>query len=72
LFNWPNVGFIANMPLDQKHSLHEPLESTHLILAWSAIVLIVLHVAGALYHQFLRRDDVLKRMLPGTNVPEHL
>lgn len=70
LFNWPNVGFIANMPLDQKHALHEPLESTHVILAWSAIVLIVIHVAGALYHQFLRGDDVFKRMLPGTQVAD--
>jgi cytochrome b561 len=27
-------------------------------------VLIPLHVAAALYHQFIRRDDVLRRMLP--------
>ncbi len=40
-------------------------------LAWSAIVLVVLHVSAALYHQFFRRDDVLKRMLPGTRVTEH-
>jgi len=70
LFDWPNVGFIANMPLDQKHALHEPLESTHVILAWSAIVLIVIHVAGALYHQFFRGDDVFRRMLPGTQVAD--
>jgi cytochrome b561 len=70
LFDWPNIGFIANMPLDQKRSLHEPLEAIHMYLAWSAIVLLVIHVAGALWHQFIRRDDVLKRMLPGTQVAE--
>src|SRR5690242_18622066 len=70
LFDWPNVGFIANMPLDQKRALHEPLETTHVILAWSAIVLVVIHVAGALWHQFFRRDDVLRRMLPGTRVAD--
>jgi cytochrome b561 len=70
LFDWPNVGFIANMPLDQKRALHEPLETTHVILAWSAIVLVVIHVAGALWHQFFRRDDVLRRMLPGTQVAD--
>jgi cytochrome b561 len=26
---------------------------------------IVLHVAGALKHQFIDRNDILKRMLPG-------
>jgi cytochrome b561 len=36
----------------------------HVVLAWSAIVLVPLHIAGALYHQFIRRDDVLARMLP--------
>jgi cytochrome b561 len=70
LFDWPNIGFIANMPLDQKHGLHEPLEAIHTYLAWSAIVLVVLHVAAALYHQFFRRDDVLRRMFPGTRVAD--
>jgi len=70
LFNWPNIGFIANMPLDQKHTLHEPLEAIHMYLAWSAIVLFVIHLAGALYHQFITRDDVLKRMVPGTQVAD--
>jgi cytochrome b561 len=46
------------------------LALTHIFLAWSAIVLIPIHVLGALYHQFLRRDDVLKRMIPGTRVAE--
>ncbi|MBS0275611.1 MAG: cytochrome b [Proteobacteria bacterium] len=70
LFDWPNVGFIANMPLNQRRLWHEPLETTHMLLAWSAIVLVAIHVAGALYHQFVTRDDVLKRMLPGTQVKE--
>lgn len=70
LFNWPNIGFIANLPLDQKNPLRHTFGSTHEILAWSAIVLIVLHVVGALWHQFFRRDEVLKRMVPGTQVGE--
>lgn len=35
---------------------------------WLAILLaltIALHIAAALYHYFIRRDGVLKRMLPG-------
>jgi cytochrome b561 len=44
--------------------------TVHVYLAWSAIVLIPIHVAGALYHQFVRRDHVLKRMIPGTRVED--
>lgn len=35
------------------------------ILPWLIVLLLVLHVAGALYHQFVRHDSVLRRMLPG-------
>lgn len=70
LFDWPNIGFIAGAPLDQKKPLHENFEMIHTFLAWSAIVLIVIHVAGALWHQFFRRDEVLKRMVPGTKVAD--
>ncbi|MGN6516848.1 MAG: cytochrome b [Rhizomicrobium sp.] len=68
LFNWPNIGFIANMPLDQRNPLRHTFGETHEFLAWSALVLIVLHVAGALWHQFFRGDEVFKRMVPGTQV----
>ncbi|MBN9533614.1 MAG: cytochrome b/b6 domain-containing protein, partial [Alphaproteobacteria bacterium] len=44
------------------------LAETHEILAFLTIALIVLHVAGALYHHFIHRDQVLKRMVPGTKV----
>ena len=37
----------------------------HTFLAWTLLVLIVAHVAAALYHFLLRRDGVLERMLPG-------
>ena len=68
LFQWPHIPFLADLPRAQKVPLRHELFAVHSYLAWSAIVLIPLHVAGALYHQFLRGDDVLKRMLPGTQV----
>jgi cytochrome b561 len=70
IFHWPNLWFLADLPGATKHALHPTLALTHTVLAWSAIVLIPIHVLGALYHQFLRRDDVLKRMIPGTKVAE--
>jgi cytochrome b561 len=65
LFNWPNLPFFAGLDVAGRVAAHEQWENVHIVLAWSAIVLIPLHVAGALYHQFIRRDEVMKQMLPG-------
>jgi len=46
-------------------SLNEAFEETHEILAFIGLALIVLHVAGALRHQFLLKDGLLRRMGPG-------
>lgn len=35
----------------------------HTYLAWTILGLVVLHLIGALYHHFVRKDDVLKQML---------
>lgn len=37
----------------------------HQIVAWVLLGAVGLHVAGALYHQFILKDDTLRRMLPG-------
>jgi cytochrome b561 len=36
---------------------------------YAILVLLALHIAGALRHHFLKKDDVLRRMLPGTHDP---
>ncbi|GKT18205.1 hypothetical protein AVHY2522_17935 [Acidovorax sp. SUPP2522] len=36
----------------------------HFLGQWVAWIVVVLHVAAALFHHHVRRDDVLKRMLP--------
>lgn len=64
LFNWPNLWFLSDLPRPQKVPLRAAFDNIHVVLAWSAIVLIPLHVAAALYHQFIRRDDLLWRMIP--------
>lgn len=40
-------------------------EQSHELLAWIGLALILLHVAGALRHQWLIRDGLLRRMAPG-------
>lgn len=45
-------------------ALGELLQNLHGVLAYALLVLVVLHVAAALKHHFIERDDVLARMLP--------
>jgi cytochrome b561/polyisoprenoid-binding protein YceI len=49
-------------------SLGEPMEAIHEALAWIAVTLFVLHVAGALRHQFMLGDRVIGRMAPAGSV----
>ena len=65
LFDWPAIGPLAAMALSDKKALVEVFAETHETLAWIMIALVPLHVAGALYHQFVRRDGGLMRMFPG-------
>jgi cytochrome b561 len=48
-------------------ALAELLKSVHLTLNYSLLVLVVLHIAAALQHHFIVRDEVLARMLPGAS-----
>ena len=41
----------------------------HGLLAYLLIALIVMHVAAALYHHTIRRDNVLRRMWPSRKAP---
>ena len=40
------------------------IKEVHEMLANGLLGLLVLHFAGALYHHFVRRDGILRRMLP--------
>jgi cytochrome b561 len=68
LFEWPHISFLAGMPRAVKRPYAETFAEVHAVLAYSAAVLLVLHVGAASWHHFFRRDDVLKRMVPGTRV----
>ncbi len=45
-------------------TLAEPLFAAHFWIGISVTLLVILHVSAALYHGFIRRDQVLQRMLP--------
>ncbi|WP_367605676.1 cytochrome b [Legionella sp. W05-934-2] len=57
LFAFPFPG------IDQNKQLAEFMFEVHSWVAWLIIVLLVMHVAGAIKHHFIDKDNVLKRML---------
>lgn len=57
-------GLIPWPHLPVGRSLHEPAESIHGVMAWLAIGLFALHIAGALRHQWLLGKPELQRMIP--------
>lgn len=55
---------LFGLQIAPNHALHEIGETLHGLNAWAITALIALHVVAALYHHFIRRDNVLRRMLP--------
>jgi len=68
VFDWPPIAFLANMSLEDRAPYRVFGHDGHMILIWCLIALIPIHVGAALYHHFIRKDQVLKRMTPGTTV----
>ncbi len=79
LLTMPVVGFVATnawgfpfvwfglipfpVPIGQNEALAKVFSAIHFGMAITLVALVAAHVAGALYHHFLRRDDTLRRML---------
>ena len=62
LFKFPHLGTIMNMAPEQRHQVHEFFEQAHGLSADALYVLLFLHVAGALKHQFIDREKEVQRM----------
>jgi cytochrome b561 len=57
LFNLPSIA-------EKNEPASEPLFMVHELIGFVIAGLVLLHIAGALYHYFIRKDGVLQRMLP--------
>jgi cytochrome b561 len=64
LFEWPRIGFIMALDPATKEVVHDLFEEAHEIMAYLLYGLFVLHVAGALKHQWLDKTPELQRMWP--------
>jgi cytochrome b561 len=68
LFNWPAFPGLSGLTREAAHPFHETFETIHVLLGWSLVGLVPLHVAAGLYHHVVLKDNVLLRMLPGTKL----
>ena len=57
--------FQLNFGVQSDRATFHPAEEIHQLLAYALFALIGLHIIGALWHHFVRRDGVLLRILPG-------
>lgn len=60
---------IAPLPVSRADDVHELFEEIHELLAYSALALIALHVAGALKHHFDGHRHLIGRMAPWLGRP---
>jgi cytochrome b561 len=61
---WFGLFTVPHLPTGTSKALAGTAGAAHMWLGYGAIALLALHIAGALKHHYLDRDDVLARMLP--------
>ena len=55
--------FTIQAATEKSFSLAGIFHQTHTLGIWAFIAIIVMHIGAALYHHFIRRDNVLMRMI---------
>ena len=65
LFQFPRLGFILALDPATKKAVHDGFGAAHSVIAYLVYALFVLHVAGALKHQWLDETKELQRIWPG-------
>jgi cytochrome b561 len=70
VIDWPRFPGFDGMDPDQLKAAGKLLDHVHMDwIAWMGLALIGLHVAGALKHQLVDKDNELARMVPGLGLP---
>lgn len=61
----PWFGLVDLPALAAKNAdLRAPVDIAHVVLFWTLVVLVAVHVLAALHHHVIRRDALLSRMWP--------
>jgi cytochrome b561 len=66
LVPWPRIGWLTAVNPADKDYWHDLLFRVHSSFAYVLYAMIVVHVAGAVKHQWLDKKPELQRMLPGS------
>ena len=56
-------GLEFGLPIPKSKAIDDMADNVHVYLAYVIIALISIHVLAALYHFFIKKDDVLQRMM---------
>jgi len=62
--SFPLLPWLSDLPAADKKAYHEFFEGAHGVLGWVLLGLVVLHIAGALYHGIVLKDGILSTMKP--------
>jgi cytochrome b561 len=61
----PHIGsWQINLPIEQSKTLSDAAFNVHNTLAFVILAFVAIHVGAACYHYFIKKDDILQRMLP--------
>jgi len=64
LFEVPRIGWVMNQPAETKEDLHTLFGTMHQIAGYLLFWLVILHIAGALKHQFIDKEHEFRRIWP--------
>jgi cytochrome b561 len=62
--SWFGLFMVPALPVSRADGPHDLFDTLHTIFGWAMLVLVVLHVAGALKHQLQGHRQVFGRMAP--------
>lgn len=65
LFEWPHLSFLTDSA--NKAQINELSEEGHEYASYLMILLVFVHIAAALKHQFFDKDNLINRMIPWRN-----
>ncbi|MEO0730969.1 MAG: cytochrome b, partial [Pseudomonadota bacterium] len=67
-FEWPHIAWLE--AVEDKAAVAERFKLAHMYAGYLMIGLVVLHIAAALKHQFVDRDNLIARMSPLAQPPK--
>ncbi|MEM8548240.1 MAG: cytochrome b [Pseudomonadota bacterium] len=62
-FEWPHISYLTTV--EDKAAVEGAFKVAHMVGGLIMVALLFLHIAAALKHHYVDRDDVMARMIPG-------